>query len=90
MELKGAIKNESRRLKLIVYNLTKGKLKVLKVLLKALGMNFKEEVSSSSIEEEYPYTDEFKERIRKGREDYKAGRTKTVRAKDIWNDEAWV
>ena len=81
-------KSESTLFDMAIFNLSKGKRKVLQVLLKALGIEFKENVLVPSTQES-PYNSEFMEKIKRGREDIKAGRMHRVAIEDIDKLEAW-
>ena len=78
-------KSESILLDIVPLNLSKGKRKVLRVLLKALGIDFKENMIVSSAKES-PYNEEFEAAMKRSEEDIKEGRVRVVEnIKDIWN-----
>jgi hypothetical protein len=65
---------------LIVQPKTKEQLTALKAIMKALKVEFTTEKGTKE-----PYSPEFNDKIRRGEEDVKAGRTTKIEPADIWN-----
>ena len=78
---------------IIVTPASRSKMEALKAFLTALKIDFKA-VNGNEVhalpegnavsEADKPYNPEFVAKIKKGDEDYKAGRYKTIKPEDLW------
>jgi len=79
-------KSEYTLFDMAIFNLSKGKRKVLRVLLKALGIEFKENVPVS-VKEESPYDPEFVRKIKRGEKAMREKRGVKVDLNNLWGEK---